>query len=144
MNWDAIGAAAELLGAIGVIASLVYLAGQIRDSREQTSQNTRAVRAAAYQQFQEQLRAIMMQALSVPSLEGVVFRGMADPEILNEEEAGRFRWWLIGVFMIYENAHYQYRTKRQRSRRSLLSLPSSCCLPPTGPAFSVAQPADAR
>jgi hypothetical protein len=32
MNWDAIGAVAELLGAIGVIASLVYLAVQIRQS----------------------------------------------------------------------------------------------------------------
>ncbi len=32
MNWDAIGAIAELLGAIGVIASLVYLAAQIRKS----------------------------------------------------------------------------------------------------------------
>ena len=29
MNWDAIGAIAELLGAVGVIASLVYLATQI-------------------------------------------------------------------------------------------------------------------
>jgi hypothetical protein len=29
MNWDAIGAIAELLGAIGVIASLIYLARQI-------------------------------------------------------------------------------------------------------------------
>ncbi len=109
MNWDAIGAVAELLGAIGVIASLVYLAGQIRDSREQMSQNTRAVRAGAYQQFQGQLHAIMGQVLSVPSLEGVVFRGMADPETLSEEEAARFAWWLIGVFMVYENAHYQYR-----------------------------------
>ena len=109
MNWDAIGAVAELLGAIGVIASLVYLAGQIRHSREQMSQNTRAVRAGTYQQFQDQLRGTMMQALSVPSLEGVVFRGMSDPETLSEEEAGRFSWWLIGVFMIYENAHYQYR-----------------------------------
>ena len=35
MNWDAIGAIAELLGAIGVIASLVYLGSQIRQSREQ-------------------------------------------------------------------------------------------------------------
>ena len=34
MNWDAIGAIAELLGAIGVIASLVYLARTIRQSRE--------------------------------------------------------------------------------------------------------------
>ena len=109
MNWDAIGAVAELLGAIGVIASLVYLAGQIRDSREQMSQNTRAVRAGAYQQFQEHLQTTMVGVLSVPSLDGVVFRGMADPETLSEEEAARFAWWLIGVFMIYENAHYQYR-----------------------------------
>ena len=109
MNWDAIGAVAELLGAIGVIASLVYLAGQIRDSREQMSQNTRAVRAGAYQQLGGQLHATMVQALSVPSLEGVVFRGMADPETLSEEEGARFGWWLIGVFMVYENAHYQYR-----------------------------------
>ncbi len=109
MNWDAIGAVAELLGAIGVIASLVYLAGQIRDSREQMSQNTRAVRAGAYQQFQGHLRETMMQALTVPRLEGVVFRGMADPEALSEEEAGRFMWWLLGMFLVYENAHYQYR-----------------------------------
>ncbi len=109
MNWDAIGAVAELLGAIGVIASLVYLAGQIRDSREQMSQNTRAVRAGAYQQFHENLRATMMEPLTVPSLEGVVFRGMVDPETLSEEEAAGFTWWLIGMFLVYENAHYQYR-----------------------------------
>ncbi len=29
MNWDAIGAVGEVLGAIGVIASLVYLATQV-------------------------------------------------------------------------------------------------------------------
>ena len=32
---DAIGAVGELLGAVGVIASLVYLATQIREGREQ-------------------------------------------------------------------------------------------------------------
>ena len=32
MNWDAVGAIAELAGAIGVIASLIYLARQIRQS----------------------------------------------------------------------------------------------------------------
>jgi hypothetical protein len=34
MNWNAIGAGAELLGAIGGIASLVYLATQIRNGRD--------------------------------------------------------------------------------------------------------------
>ena len=42
MNWDAIGAIAETLGAVGVIASLAYLAGQVRDSR-------RSLRASASQ-----------------------------------------------------------------------------------------------
>ena len=40
MNWDAIGSVAELLGAVGVIVSLVYLSHQIRT-------NTRTVKAAA-------------------------------------------------------------------------------------------------
>ena len=40
MNWDAIGAIAELLGAVGVIATLAYLAQQIR-------QNTSTVRSSA-------------------------------------------------------------------------------------------------
>ena len=34
MNWEAVGAVAELLGAIGVIASLFYLASQIRRNSE--------------------------------------------------------------------------------------------------------------
>ncbi len=34
MNWEAIGAIAELAGALGVILSLLYLAAQIRTSNE--------------------------------------------------------------------------------------------------------------
>jgi hypothetical protein len=40
MNWEAIGAVGEVAGAIGVIATLGYLAVQIRH-------NTRSVRAAS-------------------------------------------------------------------------------------------------
>ena len=40
MEWDALGAVAELMGAIGVIASLIYVGGQIK-------QNTRATRATS-------------------------------------------------------------------------------------------------
>ncbi len=35
MNWDAIGAIAELLGAAGVVASLLYLATQYRRAARQ-------------------------------------------------------------------------------------------------------------
>jgi hypothetical protein len=42
VNWGAIGAMGELVGALGVIVSLGYLGVQIR-------QNAQSVRAASYQ-----------------------------------------------------------------------------------------------
>jgi hypothetical protein len=41
MNWDAVGAIGEVLGAIGVIVTLGYLAVQTR-------QNTRAINASTF------------------------------------------------------------------------------------------------
>lgn len=49
MNWDAIGAIAEVLGAVGVIASLVYLAGQVRSSGNQAKAAADQSRQAAVQ-----------------------------------------------------------------------------------------------
>ncbi len=40
MNWDAIGAVGETLGAIAVIATLIYLASQIRQLKQQNAQAT--------------------------------------------------------------------------------------------------------
>ena len=58
MNWDAIGAVAELLAALGVIISLLYLAAQIR-------QNTQSVRASTFQEFTresaETTRLVLME-----------------------------------------------------------------------------------
>ena len=39
MNWDAVGALAELLGAIGVIVTLLYLAVQVRYAKHQLEIN---------------------------------------------------------------------------------------------------------
>ncbi len=75
MNWDAIGAIAETLGAVGVIASLVYLATQIRQSREQMVENTRAVQAGTYQDFQR-------------NVDEVFNRLIVDPENRREEILG--------------------------------------------------------
>jgi hypothetical protein len=94
MNWDAIGAIAETLGAVGVIASLVYLATQIRRSREQTEQNTRALRAGAYQQFEEGLSERAMSQVTTPDLARIVSLGFAAlvEEILGEKEPDRGEW----------------------------------------------------
>ena len=44
MNWDALAATAELLAAIGVIVSLVYLAAQIRHGTLQVAEQSRSQR----------------------------------------------------------------------------------------------------
>ena len=42
MNWEAIGAIGEIIGAIAVLLTIIYLADQIK-------QNTKAVKAATQQ-----------------------------------------------------------------------------------------------
>ena len=46
MDWEAIGAIGEVGGAVAVIATLIYLAGQLR-------QNTKALRSSTYQAFND-------------------------------------------------------------------------------------------
>ncbi len=46
MDWNMVGAIGETLGAVGVIVTLVYLAGQLR-------QNTQALRTSTSQAYQE-------------------------------------------------------------------------------------------
>ncbi len=127
MNWDAIGAIAELLGAIGVIASLIYLATQIRQSREQMGQNTRAMKAGAYQSFFQSMDEVATRSSSGPEYAKAVRLGSADLDQLSEEEAFYFNNWIIGILVAFENGHYQYRTgmleeDRWRLHRSLLTM----------------------
>ena len=44
MNWEAVGAIGEIIGAIAVVVTLIYLAGQLR-------QNTMALRSASYEHW---------------------------------------------------------------------------------------------
>ncbi len=101
MNWDAIGAIAELLGAIGVIASLVYLATQIRHSRDQMSQNTQAMRAGSYQSFFQNLDEVAARSSSGPEYAKAVRLGSADLDQLSEEEAFYYNNWIIGVLLAW-------------------------------------------
>ena len=52
MNWDAIGAIGEIIGAAGVISTLIYLAIQIR-------QNTTAMNRATVRQALESNNAAL-------------------------------------------------------------------------------------
>ena len=51
MNWDAIGAVSELIGAVAVVATLIYLAVQIR-------QNTKSVQSTNFSTWMDAIHGI--------------------------------------------------------------------------------------
>jgi hypothetical protein len=124
VSWDAVAALAELAGAIGVIASLVYLALQIRH-------NTAAVRAENLRETVNGLIDCLNRLTADPRDQAIYTRGLASIASLSPEEVERF-WTLAGtVFANCELIHDLYRdrlikvTTFDASIRNLLGMLSN-------------------
>jgi hypothetical protein len=102
MSWDAISAIAELLGAIGVIVSLGYLAQQVR-------QNTRSVRAASYQSWFASYDSLSNLLLGDTEFDTLLHRAASDPQDLTPNERRRFLGVLRRGFRQFESLYYQHR-----------------------------------
>jgi len=101
MNWTAIGATGELLGAIGVIASLLYLARQMRRAAAD------ARRAAAQAVFTK-MNTVYESVSANPQLADVYLRGTANLSALSPAEGVQFSAVLIGFVRSYEEIlHYK-------------------------------------
>lgn len=101
MNWDALGALAELLGAIAVIATLVYLAAQVRE-------NTKSLKGFS---VDSTLNAGMNMTQSLaddPELGTLFGQGMENWGTLSEEERMRLIYLLFRYFKCLESMHYQF------------------------------------
>ena len=103
MNWEAIGAIGEAVGAAGVICTLAYLAFQIR-------QNSESVRLNAGQTILLSLHEALQSASATPQQARVVILGQTDFDSLPEDEKTQFLVWTFSWFRILEQAHlYQKR-----------------------------------
>ena len=103
MNWDAIGASAEMLAATGVIISLVYLSLQMRH-------NTVAIRRTNARQTTSDNNGALRSIAENEDLAAIFVRGLASLEDLNPVERYRFdlalSQWLLNVeqtFADYED-----------------------------------------
>ena len=76
MNWNAIGAIGEVVGATGVIATLIYLSVQIR-------QNTKAVRGAALDAITERKQFELKWSSEIA---GAFRKSVENPDTLTLEE----------------------------------------------------------
>ena len=102
MNLQELGSLGEFIAAIAVIASLIYLAVQIR-------QNTQSVRASTVQAISDAAQGRLLALHNVENAR--VWRiGRSEPTTLNEDER------MLYIIMIqtsargFENLYYQHRS----------------------------------
>jgi len=104
MNWEAIGAIGEIVGASAVVVSLVYLASQIRIQNRES-------RAASVHQVIEGYRS-SISALHEPEMADVWISAIADFEGLDPSQRLRFVIYLTVALRSFEDAYYQWREGR--------------------------------
>jgi hypothetical protein len=97
MNWDALGAIAELIGAIAVVVSIVYLATQIRLSNTLALTQTRRDMLHAVQQE-------LYKIVDYPEIFDAFHK-----ETLTREEKIRLNEWLIADLRGREFEWMQHR-----------------------------------
>jgi len=101
MNWEAIGAVGEILGAAGVIISLLYLAVQIRG-------DARAKRAAAIHQQIQAPADVLLTLATNPEVAELYLRGIRDFHSLKGAELPRFSSLLGHMFRLFEDEFLQW------------------------------------
>ena len=102
MNWEAIGAVAEILGATAVVASLLYLALQMRH-------NATATQAARRDTIAQLTTDVLLQIASNAELASIFRRGQNDPASLDDDEGLRFDVLLYTIFDHWETMYSQIR-----------------------------------
>ncbi len=121
-DWGAIG---EILGAIAVVASLIYLAVQIRTSN-------RVAHQVEAQEITDQTLQFLNQISASNEVTELWIRGCADDETLSTTELVRFRYLLFQLVAIWQRMHMLDETgnlvkgfwiNNEKQRRHLMASP---------------------
>ena len=94
MNWDAVGAIAEVVGAAGVLITLMYLAVQIRHNSASVDASTEDGVTSGFNDVNNVIAADA-------ELARIFTGGLEHPESLSDEEAVRFSF----LFSSYVNQY---------------------------------------
>ena len=111
MNWNAIAAIAELLAAIGVLASLIFLGLQIR-------QNTGWLRQQAFQLGTNEIRRWASNLSTSHANSALFMKGMNDHASLSSTEQLQFTMMIFEILSVWG-------TYQQHAGEDLLGLRES-------------------
>lgn len=101
MNWEAIGAVGETLGAIAVVVSLLYLAAQIR-------QNSRIVKGTSVQAITQTIQSELRWSSDHSDIFVTVIE---NPDSLTPAEAFKIGEWATAAMWARQNEFIQHKQK---------------------------------
>ena len=113
-DWGAIG---EVVGALAVVVTLIYLAKQIRLNTRAMDEGRKLALAQTYQMRSDALQAMLVHAADSEHIGPIIIKltDVGYPEdirsldTLTEPERRRFRMWHIAQQTHWDNMHYQYQ-----------------------------------
>jgi len=98
VNWEAIGAVGEIIGALAVVASLAYLAVQIRQNTRQVTEQNLSNRMNSLTAVGNGFTAFRTRITSSEALSALWAKGSSDLTALNAEERQRFDLLCVDFF----------------------------------------------
>jgi hypothetical protein len=100
VNWEAISAIGQAVGAIAVVISLLYLTREVRS-------NARATRLASMRSLSEAINQYFKTIAEDADLAELWFRSIYDFQSLQGASLMRFSSLMDYLFRIYEDMYYQ-------------------------------------
>src|SRR5262245_57745703 len=99
VNWEAISAIGQIVGALAVVISLIYLAREVR-------RNARETRRASMHSLSDKFNRRSQQLAEQPHPSDLDYRGIHDFAPLERAELVRFTIVMSQLFRNYEDAYY--------------------------------------
>ena len=99
--WEAIGAIGEIVGALAVVLTLVYLAIQLR-------LNTKSTNSNSSNNVMEGFNAFNTTLFSDPELVRIYYLGLQAPDSLSPDQQQQFGHMAACLMNIYRNLYHQY------------------------------------
>ena len=100
MNWEAIGAVGELLGATAVLVTLVYLARQIK-------QNTQEVRSSNYHGITDSFNDLNIVVATNADVARIFEAGNRSYSTLTTEDQTQYSFLVHASIRVWDVLHYQ-------------------------------------
>ncbi len=117
MTLQDLGSIGEMIGAIGVVVTLLYLTKQIRLNTIAMEEARKLALAQMYQMRSDALQSMMVNAADSDRIGPVIIKLTElgypeDPEALEQlaaDDRGYFRLWQIAQQTHWDNMHFQYQ-----------------------------------